>query len=595
MKGGRVVSIYGFLLFLLPLRCLYPDGEYLKQLVTVRCLCRSYFEFGFKQFGEKKSVLPCSTLPTLTNIRCLAQPVNNAYGIAVDYPLSCWRWNNTIAPSYHSNACLVYIPANYPIFFRRPRIRRYRCPSAYYSNTSASFHPFLIGDLVFKLNPGHKGIPVIVSTRSSHNHETQLSSSSRNISNLISVRRYSALAPIVADKHLSLCLLNARSVKNKTADLCDYICDCKADLVAITETWLTTDDAAVRAELCPVGYKISDRPRTGRRGGGVALIYRDSLSVRRIDAGGKESFEYSEWTISSPSLNLRLVLLYRPPYSADHRVSTNDFFTEFSTYLESILLSKEHVVIAGDFNIHVYVPHDPDSLKLLDLLQSVGLQQHITEPTQIQGHTLDLAITCSSDNILNKVPEVHRFISDHASVYCTIHPDRPCMTTENVVCRKLKSVDLESLKRDLSDSLLCSDPPDLQLYLHSEDPCDLDAIVRRYNTTLSKVIDCHAPLKTKTVNVRPAVPWYNDEIKVAKRLRRKAERTWRRTRSVSDLNIFKSHRNRMTYLMNQARQAFYTNFIDENSTGHKRLFRATKQLLAKKKEFRFLIIRTNKN
>ena len=238
MKGGRVVSICGFLLFLLPLRCLYPDGEHLKQLVTVRCLCRSYFEFGFKQFGEKKSVLPCSTLPTLTNLRCLVQPVNNAYGIAVDYPLSCWCWNNTIAPSYHSNACLVYIPANYPIFFRRPRIRRYRYPCAYYSNTSASFHPLLIDDLVFKLNPGPKGIPVIVSTRSSHIHETQLSSSSRNISNLISVRRYSALAPIVADKHLSLCLLNARSVKNKTADLFDYICDCKADLVAITENWL---------------------------------------------------------------------------------------------------------------------------------------------------------------------------------------------------------------------------------------------------------------------------------------------------------------------------------------------------------------------
>ena len=159
---------------------------------------------------------------------------------------------------------------------------------------------------------------MIVSTRRNHNRETQLSSSSRNISNLISVRRSSALASIIADKHLSLCLLNARSVKNKTADLFDYICDCKADLVAIAETWLTTDDAAVRAELCPVGYKISDRPGTGRRGGGVGLIYRDSLSVRGIDAGGKESFEYSEWTISSPSLNLRLVLLYRPPYSADH-------------------------------------------------------------------------------------------------------------------------------------------------------------------------------------------------------------------------------------------------------------------------------------
>ena len=102
-----------------------------------------------------------------------------------------------------------------------------------------------------------------------------------------------------------------------------------------------------------------------------------------------------------------------------------------------------------------------------------------------------------------------------------------------------------------------------------------------------KVIDCHAPLKNKTVKVGPAVPWYNDEIKAAKRLRRKAERTWRRTRSPSDLHIFKSYRNRVMYLMNQARQAFYTDVIVENSTDHKRLFRANKQPLAKKEEFSF--------
>ena len=43
----------------------------------------------------------------------------------------------------------------------------------------------------------------------------------------------------------------------------------------------------------------------------------------------------------------------------------------------------------------------------------------------------------------------------------------------------------------------------------------------------------------------------------------------------------------MTYLMNQARHTFYTKFIDENSTDHKRLFRAAKRLLAKKQELSF--------
>ena len=61
----------------------------------------------------------------------------------------------------------------------------------------------------------------------------------------------------------------------------------------------------------------------------------------------------------------------------------------------------------------------------------------------------------------------------------------------------------------------------------------------------------------------------------------------RRTRSLSDLNIFKCDRNRVKYLMNQAWQTFYTNFIDENGTDHKRLFKATKQLLARKEELSF--------
>ena len=113
MKGGRVIYICVFLLFLLPPRCSYLDGEYLKQLVTVRCLGWSYLEFGFTQFGHKKSVLPCSTLSTLTNLRYFAHSANNVNGFAVDYPLSCWFWNDTIASSHDSYDCLVYMPTNY--------------------------------------------------------------------------------------------------------------------------------------------------------------------------------------------------------------------------------------------------------------------------------------------------------------------------------------------------------------------------------------------------------------------------------------------------------------------------------------------------
>ena len=55
---------------------------------------------------------------------------------------------------------------------------------------------------------------------------------------------------------MSLCLLNAQSVRNKTADFVDYICENKYDLVAITETWLQKRDNAVRGELRPTGYQL---------------------------------------------------------------------------------------------------------------------------------------------------------------------------------------------------------------------------------------------------------------------------------------------------------------------------------------------------
>ena len=62
--------------------------------------------------------------------------------------------------------------------------------------------------------------------------------------------------------------MNARSLRNKLADIFDFVCECKLNLLAITETWLNANDDAVRNELCPINYKLYDQPRTDRTGGG---------------------------------------------------------------------------------------------------------------------------------------------------------------------------------------------------------------------------------------------------------------------------------------------------------------------------------------
>ena len=117
----------------------------------------------------------------------------------------------------------------------RSRLRRHKCPTSYYANSCASFHQVLIGDLVYKLNPGpeRQNIPTIVSTRQRNNAAVCMPNS-RNSSNLI--QAHCLPRNCLSSNLLSLCHMNAQSIRNKTTDFCDYVCDFKCDLVAITET-----------------------------------------------------------------------------------------------------------------------------------------------------------------------------------------------------------------------------------------------------------------------------------------------------------------------------------------------------------------------
>ena len=52
----------------------------------------------------------------------------------------------------------------------------------------------------------------------------------------------------------------------------------------------------------------------------------------------------------------------------------------------------ESLLATVDFNIRVDVVGDPDRATFLELLETMGLQQHVVMPTHESGHTLDLII-----------------------------------------------------------------------------------------------------------------------------------------------------------------------------------------------------------
>ncbi len=79
-------------------------------------------------------------------------------------------------------------------------------------------------------------------------------------------------------------------------------------------------------------------------------------------------------------LSLTLATVHRPPYS--------DFLKEFADFLSDLLVNVEKALIVGDFNIHVDNFNYALGLAFTDLINSFGVKQNVTGPTQSFNHTL---------------------------------------------------------------------------------------------------------------------------------------------------------------------------------------------------------------
>ena len=170
----------------------------------------------------------------------------------------------------------------------------------------------------------------------------------------------------------------------------------------------------------------------------------------------KESIDYAELLVKPPtSCKLRIIIVYRTPSSENHRVPMSTFLNEFSELMETVILSKEHLLVLGNFSIHVDVPENKDAAKFLGLLESLGLEQHVTEPTHVLGHTLDLVITRWTEIVLGLISRSCRYLSDHAAVRCSICINKPAPRAKKITYRKIKSVDINSVKHDIAQSDLC--------------------------------------------------------------------------------------------------------------------------------------------
>jgi len=383
---------------------------------------------------------------------------------------------------------------------------------------------------------------------------------------------------------LSLISLNVRSVKNKSTSICDFMQSNNADLLALTETWLgTAIDKSVISEITPDGYQILHVPRKDKLGGGVALIHKSNVDVKRSKPIQTYShFELLECNVAVQKNRFRLCVVYRPPPSRTNKLKNSTFFDEWTEFIDRLAVIQEELVITGDLNFHLDNEEACDTRKFLETLRDHGLVQHIRGPTHNRGHTLDVVITRENSLILQKVPSVQDpFLcdrkgnpsGDHLALFSALEISKPPKERKVVTYRKLRDINTNDLIDDLINT---------EIIQNKERP--LEDLVNSYTSELSSIVDKHAPLKSKNLILRPNTEWYTDELRAAKRNRRKAERRMRKTNLTIHHQIFREACITTNQLLLQCKKDYFSNKISEIGHDQKQLHRLTNDLMGNKRE-----------
>ena len=103
---------------------------------------------------------------------------------------------------------------------------------------------------------------------------------------------------------------------------------------------------------------------------------------------------------------------------------------------------------------------------------------------------------------------------------------------------------------------------------------ELDSCVNLFESTVCNILDDHAPLKTWTVKLQSESPWFNDDIRFARKTHRQLGRKWRDNGKQHDI---------VKNMINQAKIARYSSLVEESSGNQKKLFNIVEKLLHKRK------------
>jgi exonuclease III len=228
--------------------------------------------------------------------------------------------------------------------------------------------------------------------------------------------------------HFKVIYQNCQSARNKAEVLSDLIQESNADIAFLTETWFQPEgDEAVQQQVPPPGFTLHSMPRLTGRGGGIAVVYRDS--IKHLVKPSCERFHFKSFELCLTHVHfgthsVTFACVYRPPPSRKNKLSTPLFVSEFAELVVDLTCRHRNLVILGDINEQYTNSRDPNVKLLKSTLDCHHLSQVVDKATHRHGHIIDWVIASDTADLSN-VGVVDKLISDHYTITFNLNIQKP--------------------------------------------------------------------------------------------------------------------------------------------------------------------------
>ena len=166
--------------------------------------------------------------------------------------------------------------------------------------------------------------------------------------------------------------------------------------------------------------------------------------------------------------------------------------------------------MAGDFNVHIGNLSNSLTTNFLNITIFFNLVQHVSGPTHVHGHTLDLVFTLLLT--LNSL-SMFEFASDHKCIIFDTKLQSSAQPQKHTIrSRFLNAHSAAAFSSCFSDS-----------FTTPSKSSNVNDFVTWFNNHCASALDTIAPYTSRSLSTDNSHPWINNNIRLLRREARRVE------------------------------------------------------------------------